>query len=529
MFKKLIIALYLLIIITMATATFIGKCHGADYAYTAVYGSWWFTSLWALLAVTAVAYIVRRRVRRMSTLALHLALLLILAGALLTHMSAWRGMVHLRSGVAVDTYSVIDDNGNIKEEKLPFTMRLDTFYVSYHDGTQAEADYVSHFTVTDGGREMQAEVSMNNIYRHGSLRFYQSSYDRDGLGSVLAVNCDPWGIPVTYAGYALLFVSLVWMLCDPKGRFRQLLRSPLLKKGALIVLLIISFPQLSLSVPVLPENTASKFGRLFILYNNRVCPMQTFAVDFTKKLCGSSSYNGYTAEQVLTGFIFYGDEWCAEPVLKVKGSDLRDALQLPRHCSVNTFFNHVMGGYILGPYIREYYQGNHDAFHRQAADIDGKLRLVMELRRGLLLKVFPYTHGGHTTWYAPTDRIPDSIGRGRKLYMQNAFSLLYGEVLAGRTAMADSLIGKMAAYQRQQAGASLPTELQLWAERTYNAVPFVAVLSVAGLSLSMTSISRHLLRPSPEECTFAPSISSFYAIYADTRRHRLTDTPLAGV
>ena len=115
--------LYLIIIITMATATFIGKSHGSDYAYTAVYGSWWFTSLWALLAVTAVAYILRRRVRRMSTLAMHLALLLILAGALLTHMSAWRGMVHLRSGVAVDTYSVIDDNGNIKEEKLPFTAR----------------------------------------------------------------------------------------------------------------------------------------------------------------------------------------------------------------------------------------------------------------------------------------------------------------------------------------------------------------------------------------------------------------------
>ena len=183
----------------MATTTFIGKSHGADYAYAAVYGSWWFVSLWALLAVTAVAYIVRRHVRRMSTLVLHLALLLILAGALLTHVSAWRGMVHLRSGVAVDTYSVIDGNGGVNEEKLPFTMRLDTFYVRYHDGTQAEADYVSHFTVTDGGRETQAEVSMNNIYRHGALRFYQSSYDRDGLGSVLAVNCDPLGIPVRLA------------------------------------------------------------------------------------------------------------------------------------------------------------------------------------------------------------------------------------------------------------------------------------------------------------------------------------------
>ena len=34
-----LLLLYLIIIAIMATATFIGKSHGADYAYTAVYGS----------------------------------------------------------------------------------------------------------------------------------------------------------------------------------------------------------------------------------------------------------------------------------------------------------------------------------------------------------------------------------------------------------------------------------------------------------------------------------------------------------
>ena len=80
----------------MAAATFIEKSRGTDFVHTAVYGSWWFTALWALLAVAAVVYIVRRRVRHLSTLALHLALLLILAGALLTHVSAWRGRDILR-------------------------------------------------------------------------------------------------------------------------------------------------------------------------------------------------------------------------------------------------------------------------------------------------------------------------------------------------------------------------------------------------------------------------------------------------
>ena len=489
MLKRIVFTLYVLVIVTMAAATFIEKSRGTDFVHTAVYGSWWFTALWALLAVAAVVYIVRRRVRRLSTLALHLALLLILAGALLTHVSAWRGRVHLRSGLAVDTYYKLDRKGNVSEEKLPFTMRLDTFIVSYHEGTQAEADYTSRFTVSGEGREVQAEVSMNKIYEHGSLRFYQASYDRDGLGSVLAVNCDPWGIPVTYAGYALLFAALVWMLFDPKGRFRRLLRSPLLQKGALCAVLFACFSVNAKALNALPRETADKFGRLFMVYNGRVCPVQTFAVDFTKKLTGASSYKDFTAEQVLTGFIFYGDEWSAEPLLKVKNGALRDALQLPARCTVNTFFNPLMGGYILGPYVREYYQGQTDKLHRQAAEVDDRLMMLMQLRRGGLLRVFPVTRGGRTQWYAPTDNIADTlVGDAERAYIANVFSLLNEEVHAGRTANVDQILDKMLAYQEKNAGSSLPSDAQVKAERTLNGVPFATILFMVNLALGIIFI-----------------------------------------
>ena len=489
MLKRIVFTLYVLVIVTMAAATFIEKSRGTDFVHTAVYGSWWFTALWALLAVAAVVYIVRRRVRRLSVLALHLALLLILAGALLTHVSAWRGRVHLRSGLAVDTFYKLDRNGDVSEEKLPFTMRLDTFIVSYHEGTQAEADYTSRFTVSGEGREVQAEVSMNKIYEHGPLRFYQASYDRDGLGSVLAVNCDPWGIPVTYAGYALLFAALVWMLFDPKGRFRRLLRSPLLQKGALCAVLFACFSVNAKALNALPRETADKFGRLFMVYNGRVCPVQTFAVDFTKKLTGASSYKDFTAEQVLTGFIFYGDEWSAEPLLKVKNGALRDALQLPARCTVNTFFNPLMGGYILGPYVREYYQGQTDKLHRQAAEVDDRLMMLMQLRRGGLLRVFPVTRGGRTQWYAPTDNIADTlVGDAERAYIANVFSLLNAEVHAGRTANVDQILDKMLAYQEKNAGSSLPSDAQVKAERTLNGVPFATILFMVNLALGIIFI-----------------------------------------
>ena len=486
MLRKILFTLYVLVTACMAAATFVEKYRGTDFAHAAVYGSWWFTALWALLAAAAVAYIARRRMRPKSAIALHAAFVLILAGAIATRLTAERGMVHLRCGAAVDTYTAADDRGGTKELKLPFALRLDTFAVRYHDGTEAEADYVSRFTVIDHGRETQAEVSMNNIYRHGSVRFYQASYDRDGLGSTLALNSDPYGIPLTYAGYALLFLSFAWTLADPKGAYRRLLRHPLLRRGALALLLAVGCPIGAGAAKVLPRETADKFGRLYILYNGRVCPLQTFAVDFTKKLCGSARYKDYTAEQVLTGFIFYGDEWCNEPIIRMKNGALRDRWQLPRHCSVNTFFNHDMGGYILGPYVRDYYQGQGGKLNKQAADMDDRLMMVMNLRRGTPLKVFPCTSGGRTTWYAPTDAITDTLVDGaRRKYIENVFSLVYQEVLAGSYGNVDKIFDKMLEYQTKNAGTSLPTPLQVKAERAYNAVPFATVLFMANLAAGL--------------------------------------------
>ncbi len=124
---------------------------------------------------------------------------------------------------------------------------------------------------------------------------------------------------------------------------------------------------------VLPKESADRFGRLMVLHNSRICPLQTLAIDFTKNLYGKASYNGYTPEQVLTGWMFYADDWMQEPMLRLKGAEMRDRLQLPEYVPVSQFFNSAMGGYTLGPYVQEYYGGNHDAFHSQVAAIDNKI------------------------------------------------------------------------------------------------------------------------------------------------------------
>lgn len=479
----------------MAAATFVEKFRGTEFVHASVYGSWWFVGLWAVLALLAVAYFVGRRVRRASVVLLHLSFAVILAGALLTHVTSWQGAVRLRVGETMSTYYENVPGGDVVERKLPFELRLESFDVKYHDGTRAEADYVSRFTITDGGANQRAEVSMNNVWKYRSVRFYQSSYDPDMRGSILALNSDPWGIPVTYAGYALLFLSLVWLLVDPKGAFRRLFKSDMMRRGVLSVMAVCAMSQAAGAANTLPRETADRLGRLNILYNDRVCPLQTFAVDFTKKLCGSARYGDYTPEQVLAGFIFYGDEWSAEPIIRVKNGPLRDALQLPGRCSVNTFFNQVMGGYILGPYLNEYYHGHNDKFHKQVADIDDRLMMVMELRRGTLLRVFPFTSGGKTTWYSPTENITDTlVDEAHRKYMQNVFSLIYGEVLAGSYGNVDKILDKMLKYQQLNGGSSLPSAAQVKAERIYNAIPFATILFMVNLTLGVVLLIIGLIR-----------------------------------
>ena len=525
MVKKIIFILYILVLVCMAAATIVEKSQGTDYAHAHYYGAWWFILIWAVLAALGAFYIIKRKVKCASTLALHLSFIIILAGALLTHISAKRGMIHLRIGQPTDTYMDQDEEQGMKEEKLPFSLCLKKFVAKMHDGTNAVADYSSKFTVIDGDDKSEGEVSMNNIYSHRSYRLYQSSYDEDGKGSVLAINADPYGIPVTYTGYALLFISLVWMLFDPKGGYRKLLKSPLLKKGALITALILSMGNIqtlhaesatgNLQNAVLPKETAEKFGELHILYNDRICPVQTFALDFCKKIYGARSYQGLTAEQVLSGWVFYGNTWASEPFIKIKSGEMKTAMNLPDYASLNTFFNREMGGYTIGQYVQEYYNGQQDKFHQQAADIDGKIQIIMELREGVSLKVLPYTFtknvkatkdhpfikAGTTTWFSPVDKLPQAVEHQHALYIKNVFSLLYGDVKKGNMDRVNIFFDKMKKYQEVSGGNSLPSKTQYKAERINNAFPFATILFMVNLTLGF--------------------IALFYTIYRMTKNRQL--------
>ena len=487
MLKKITILLYIVIIVVLGATTIIEHLQGSDYALSHLYGAWWFSLLWALLTAFGVAYIVRRRMRRWPLILLHASFVIILAGALLTHLTSRQGVVHLRLGEPTDEYYESPTATGMKVSHLPFKLTLSSFNIDYHEGTRAAADYESVFEVVDGKEVSSGRVSMNNIYTHRGYRFYQSSYDNDQRGSILAMNADPWGIPVTYLGYALLFFSLIYMLIDPKGTFRKLLRSPLLQRTVLLLIVfhcsLFTCRAAASTLPTLhtlPSEQAEAFGRLHMSYNDRICPVETYALDFTKKLYGKRHYGRYSATQVLLGFIFWGDEWSKEPILKIKGGALKSQLELPSHCSVDFFFNETMGGYIIGPYLKEYYNGQQDAFHKQAAQIDDKISLVMDLRRGSPLKLFP---AGSASWVAPTDALPSTTAAADSVFISDIFNQLYADALSGNNAHFGELVNAIDQYQRLHGTTSLPSPTRDNAEHLYNKIPFATILFMFNLTM----------------------------------------------
>ena len=517
MLKKILIMLYVVVMAVMAVATIVEKYQGTTHVAEWWYGAWWFSALWALLAAVAIVYFVKQRVRRLFVVVLHLSFIVILVGALLTHLTARQGMLHLRKGETIDRYYVQQGN-DIRQRDLPFRIALLDFEVEYHEGTRAPADYVTYVAITEKtaakpsgaspshGEEKaeKATISMNNILSCRGYRFYQSSYDPDLQGSILAVNSDPWGIPVTYTGYALLFIALIWMLFDPKGQYRKIIKSlpPAPSEGggaAFALVLLSSVCCHAMAAPrSVPPETAGRLGQLYVNYGDRICPLQTYALDFTKKLTGKRYYKATdgqrcTAEQLLANFIFFGDEWEQQPVIKVKNGPLEQTLQLPDRCSFSQFFREEMGGYILGPYVQEAAMGHRDKLHQDATKIDDKLMMLVELRQGIPLKVFPATLNPQLstlTWYSPADELPAEMDSARQQYIREAFSVLNGYVQASQWDKADQMLSKMLQYQQRYGAASLPTSTQTRAERLYNKVPFATILFMVCLTMAFLSLIR---------------------------------------
>lgn len=377
--------------------------------------------------------------RQPFTLLVHIALAVILVGAIVTHFCGIQGELTLPDGG--EPVTEFRKTAGPGDGTFPFSVSLESAEIVFYPGTTTPMDFKSHLLV-DG---KPVDVSMNNVGEADGWRFYQSGIS--AADSTLAVSHDPWGTGITYSGYVLLLVGMVGFFFQKKTPWRSLLR-----KGRTCILFVLvgagHVSAASSQLSAMQRPLAANLGKVYVYWNDRVCPMQTMARDVTAKLYGGESYRDMTPEQVLSGWLFYFDRW------------QRDWDET--HAVAPTS----------------------EKGKREQAERDA---LIQWLGTGEAFKIYPYrTSSGHMEWLSLTGRRPSQMDLEQWKFMQTTMPRMKELLLQGKNVEANEVITELIEGQRRYAGSDcLPSESKMQTERIYNVGARPALAAVMALVLSL--------------------------------------------
>lgn len=491
--KRTAFSLLGILLLILTIATILEKIYGTDFVNEYIYSSVPFVILWGVTAITSLLYIIKSKLHRQPVIfLLHLSLLFILAGAFTTWIYGEQGTMRVRQGEQQTSFT---DSKGISHQ-LPFSITLNQFEIIYYKGTLAPMDFISHISVADKDchRQIQGKVSMNHIFSYQHYRFYQSGYSEDNEGSVFSVSHDPYGIGITYAGYTLLLLSTVFFFFSPQSRFRQLLKSPLLHRSLTVILLLFAFSlnsnflkANSPSPKVLPREVAEHFGDLYILYNNRICPLQTFARDFTIKLYGSSSYKGLTPEEVLIGWLFYYDSWKNEPIIRIKSNEARKLLEIEGNYARLKDYISTINEYKLEKMMNHIRSGEQVTDKRGIEEADEKFNIINLVCTGAMMKIFPCRNiaGKTLEWYSQSDQLPQDMDNDKWVFIRKSMSYVNEMIVMKKYNDACLLLEKIKKYQQKECDGLLPADNKFKAEKIYNQFDYSKSVAMACICIGL--------------------------------------------
>ena len=216
-------------------------------------------------------------------------------------------------------------------------------------------------------------------------------------------------------------------------------------------------------------------GEMYTLYKGRICPLQTFAKDFTTKLTGKATYEGLSSEQVLSGFIFYYSDWA--PIL--------DEVSPKRQKESRA--------------------------------------LVEMLLSGRSLKLFPVADStGTFGWYAQNDDLPMTVSDDEYIFIRKHLSYCQELVVKGDFAALEKVFEKIKLFQEKRAADVLPSPTRVKAERLYNALTTGRWLAMLTLTLGILLFAYSLWKKGSEgevKKGICPPHSSFITHHSSFLTH----------
>jgi cytochrome c-type biogenesis protein CcsB len=385
-----------------------------------------------------------------------------------------------------------------EEILLPFSLRLTDFVLDRYPGSNSPSGYKSNIVLIDKAENLEKPftIFMNNILKHKGYRFYQSSYDPDELGTILAVNHDLAGMLITYAGYGLLFLFIILSLLNRKSVFNTVnagyWNSELRKKApALIILLLVSgLINVDAQKLVASKDAAEAFGNVLVQdQKGRTKPLFVLSNDILRKVTRENKFEGLTPMQVYLGIYLDFDNWKDVPMIKISNRDLQKSLGISRNLASFAELVDLAGGgsYKLSEGISKAYAkspGTRTKADKEIMKVDERVNILYMIYTGGFLKIFPLHNDPHS-WGSPEDAIKTAMNREDSIYLKNVIPLFAEALRANNNTTARQISSSIKEYQEKFAGYDLPPESKSKAESIYYKLmiferlfPFYATLGV---------------------------------------------------
>lgn len=201
------------LIVVLIAATLIGNLHGQLFVIDNIYHSTWFIALWALLAVTGMAYILCTQ-KRATLILLHSSFIVLLLGAAVSFFTSQHGEIAVaEEGAPASMFTTT--NGEL--EKLPFRLQLTSIDTIFSKDNEQPNDYTAHIIADNKRVQSKHTISLNSPIRIKGYQFCIKGV-ADGNLSLL-VSKDPYGRLISYTGYLMVFIAFVMLFFDKRSGF----------------------------------------------------------------------------------------------------------------------------------------------------------------------------------------------------------------------------------------------------------------------------------------------------------------------
>ena len=458
----------------LASATYLEKYYGTAAAKAMIYYSPLFFLLQGLMALNFLAILFQRKGLnrgRWGFLLTHIALLVILAGAMVSHVIGEEGILHLREGECSDQLQIETDRGTLRYA-LPFEVELVRFTLTRYPGSASPSAYESELLVHVDGQTIPVRVSMNNVLDVKGYRFFQASYDPDEKGTVLSVNRDVEGRNITYTGYLLLLAGLLYSLFGSHTRFRQLARQLNKLDGKVLIGIVgcccclSAWAQTAVSAApaeeivlrqVVDPSHAARFGRLPMQSPaGRMMPINTFSSELLRKLHKADRFGQLNGDQFLLSLLVMPEKWVHIPLIAFSNQALANYYELSTPACAYVELFDTNGHYKLQERLEAAYAkmpAQRNAFDKDLIKLDEQINIFHQLIRYQWLPIFPLRGDPAHKWYAPGEDLSAFSGKD-SLFVSQIMGWYLQEVREGLKTddwkKADEVLAMIDTYQQAQ-------------------------------------------------------------------------------